>query len=133
MKNLMLAIVMASTVTAPAFANGCNVQAHAFAVNMDKFAAAGATIVGVSLDSIDWLRAFSAEPEYCGGKVPVVSDRGGTVARAYELKVDPAAGGFEDSRGAEVDHGLAERTTFNVDRALAEFQRLASPNRPATK
>ena len=35
-----------------AYTGGCNVQAHTFAVNHDKFAAAGASIVGVSLDSI---------------------------------------------------------------------------------
>ena len=103
------------------------------------------------LDSIDRLSAFSTEPEYCGGKVPVATDRDGTIAGAYELKVDPAAGGFKDSRSAEADHGLAERTTFivtpnrkiaatvgglaptvNVDRALAEVQRLASAKQAPT-
>src|SRR3954469_101250 len=33
-----------------AFTGGCNLEAHTFAVEQDKFAAAGATIVGVSLD-----------------------------------------------------------------------------------
>ncbi|MGZ8945117.1 MAG: redoxin domain-containing protein, partial [Methylococcaceae bacterium] len=33
-----------------AYTGGCNIQAHTFAVNVDKFAAAGATIIGVSLD-----------------------------------------------------------------------------------
>ena len=52
-----------------AYTGGCNVQAHAFAVNHDKFAAAGASIVGVSLDSIARLNEFSADPEYCAGKI----------------------------------------------------------------
>jgi hypothetical protein len=33
-----------------AYTGGCNIQAHTFAVNIDKFTAAGATIIGVSLD-----------------------------------------------------------------------------------
>ncbi|MDP3902435.1 MAG: redoxin domain-containing protein, partial [Methylococcaceae bacterium] len=32
-----------------AYTGGCNIQAHTFAVNTEKFAAAGATIIGVSL------------------------------------------------------------------------------------
>jgi peroxiredoxin len=35
-----------------AYTSGCNVQAREFAVRSDKFAAAGASIIGVSLDSI---------------------------------------------------------------------------------
>jgi peroxiredoxin len=35
-----------------AFTGGCNAQAHAFSENKEKFTAAGATIIGVSLDSI---------------------------------------------------------------------------------
>ena len=31
-----------------AYTGGCNVQAHEFAVNYEKFAAAGASVVGVS-------------------------------------------------------------------------------------
>src|SRR5277367_45871 len=43
-----------------AFTGGCNLQAHTFAVNIDKFAAAGATVIGVSLDSVSRLNDFSA-------------------------------------------------------------------------
>jgi len=57
-----------------AYTGGCNIQAHTFAVNVDKFAAAGATIVGVSLDSISRLNTFSADPEYCAGKIAVASE-----------------------------------------------------------
>src|SRR5712691_11257430 len=35
-----------------AFTGGCNIEAHTFAENMDKFEAAGATVIGVSQDSI---------------------------------------------------------------------------------
>jgi len=99
-----------------AFTGGCNAQAHAFAVNKDKFTAAGASIIGVSLDSIARLNDFSAAPEYCGGKIPVASDPDGKIAKSYELKVTPAQTGFKDTRGVEIDHGFAERTTFIVKR-----------------
>ena len=35
-----------------AFTGGCNLQAHTFAENIDKFSAAGASVIGVSLDKI---------------------------------------------------------------------------------
>src|SRR5712664_1353383 len=46
-----------------AFTGGCNLQAHTFAENHDKFAAAGASVIGVSLDSISRLNDFSADPK----------------------------------------------------------------------
>jgi peroxiredoxin Q/BCP len=97
-----------------AFTGGCNIQAHTFAVNYDKFAAAGATIIGVSLDSIARLNDFSADPQYCAGKSPVASDADGTIARSFDLTVRDAVAGKKDTRGVEIDHGFAERTTFIV-------------------
>ena len=97
-----------------AFTAGCNIQAHTFAENHDKFKAAGASVIGVSLDSIARLNEFSADPEYCAGKVAVASDAGGKIAKAYELTVRAASSGKKDTRGAELDHGFAERTTFIV-------------------
>ncbi|MGM9487882.1 peroxiredoxin [Ideonella sp. YS5] len=127
-----------------AFTNGCNLQAHSFAVAQEKFTAAGASIVGVSLDSIARLNDFSADPESCAGKIAVASDAEGRIARAYDLAVREAAPGRKDTRGAEIDHGFAERTTFivgtdgriaatvgglapaaNVEQALAAVQTLA--------
>ena len=97
-----------------AFTGGCNIQAHTFAVHKADFDAAGASIIGVSLDSIDRLNAFSADPDYCGGKVAVASDADGAIARSFELKVEAAGEPFKDTRGNLVNHGFAERTTFIV-------------------
>jgi peroxiredoxin Q/BCP len=97
-----------------AYTGGCNLQAHTFAVNHDKFTAAGASIIGVSLDSIDRLNVFSADPEYCAGKVAVASDADGKVSKAFDLTVREAAAGKKDTRGEEINHGFAERTTFIV-------------------
>src|SRR6195256_3975162 len=43
-----------------AFTGGCNIEAHTFAENKDKFDALGASIIGVSADNIARLNAFSA-------------------------------------------------------------------------
>jgi thioredoxin-dependent peroxiredoxin len=128
-----------------AFTGGCNIQAHAFAVSHDKFAAAGATVVGVSLDSVARLNDFSADPNYCAGKFPVASDAEGRIARSYDLAVTDTPAGRKDTRGIEIDHARTERTTFivtpdgriaaaigglapdaNVDKALETVQKLAS-------
>ena len=128
-----------------AYTNGCNIQAHTFAVNLEAFTAAGASVVGVSLDSIDRLRTFSADPDYCAGKLPVASDTDGRIAQSFALSVRAAQAGRKDTRGADLDHGFTERTTFvvrpdgkiaatvggvspveNVEQALAAVRRLAA-------
>jgi len=128
-----------------AFTGGCNLEAHTFAAQHDRFAAAGASVVGVSLDDIARLNAFSADPDYCAGKLPVASDAGGRIARAYALGVRDAVPGRKDTRGNDIEHGFAERSTFvvgtdgrvvaaleglspveNVERALAIVQGLAA-------
>jgi peroxiredoxin len=83
-----------------AYTRGCNIQAHEFASNMEAFNAVGATVIGVSLDSIERLNDFSADPNYCAGKLAVASDSTGDIS----------------------DHGFAERTTFIVtpDGKIAE-------------
>jgi len=97
-----------------AYTGGCNLQAHTFAVNKEKFDAAGASIVGVSLDSITRLNDFSADPNYCAGKIAVASDADGNIAKSYDLKIGAAVVTAKDSRGIAIDHGFAERTTFIV-------------------
>jgi len=129
-----------------AYTAGCNIQAHEFSTRADQFAAAGATVIGVSLDSIERLNEFSADPDYCAGKLAVASDRDGKIARAFGLRVSDARGGATDTRGKEIDHGFTERTTFvvkrdgtvlasvggvspeeNVARALELVRKLAAP------
>ncbi len=100
-----------------AYTAGCNIQAHTFSVEADKFAAAGASIIGVSLDSIERLNAFSADPDFCAGRFAVASDADAAIAHAFDLKVAAARPGLKDTRGDEIGHGFAERTTFIVDRS----------------
>jgi thioredoxin-dependent peroxiredoxin len=128
-----------------AYTSGCNIQAHEFSTKADEFAAAGASVIGVSLDSIERLNTFSADPDYCAGKLAVASDGDGRIARSFGLRVSGAQRGAVDTRGKEIDHGFTERTTFvvkpdgtvlaavggvspeiNVARALELVQKLAS-------
>ena len=97
-----------------AFTGGCNIEAHTFAENKEKFDAAGASIIGVSRDSITRLNAFSADPQYCAGKIAVASDADGKIATSYGLTKMDIKPGMKDSRGVEIDHDFTERTTFVV-------------------
>jgi peroxiredoxin Q/BCP len=97
-----------------AYTKGCNIQAREFAVNMEKFKSAGASVIGVSLDSIERLNDFSADPEYCAGELAVASDESGDIAQSFDINVRDARDGMTDTRGVEINHGTAERTTFIV-------------------
>ena len=97
-----------------AYTGGCNIEAHTFAINMDKFAAAGTSVVGVSHDSIARLNDYSADPEYCAGKFPVASDPDGAIAKSFDLKVMDKQAGAKDTRGIDIDHAFTERTTFVI-------------------
>src|ERR1700723_919946 len=63
-----------------AYTKGCDLEAHTFSVEKEKFDAAGATIIGVSADSIARLNRFSADPDFCAGKFPVASDANRAIA-----------------------------------------------------
>lgn len=126
-----------------AYTQGCDIEAHTFSENIRKFTAAGASVVGVSLDDIHRLNDFSKDPNFCAGNFPVASDPDGRIARTYDIRVRPAVEGAKDTRGVVIGHGFAERTTFivnsegrivttvggvapadNVNQALAAVQRL---------
>jgi peroxiredoxin len=96
------------------------------------------------LDNIARLNEFSADPEFCAGKFPVASDADGKISKAFDLTVKEAAPGKKDTKGNDINHGFAERTTFiitpdgkiaatigglkakeNVDKALEVVQQLA--------
>jgi thioredoxin-dependent peroxiredoxin len=97
-----------------AYTGGCNLEAHTFSENKEKFDAAGASIIGVSRDSIDRLNIFSADPEYCAGKFAVASDADGSIATSYSLNKMNLPAGMKDTRGVAIDHEFTERTTFVV-------------------
>ena len=68
-----------------AFTKGCTIEAHDFAEATDKFAALGATVIGVSHDGIAKLKEFSVSE--CRNKFAVAADPDGKVIAAYDAKM----------------------------------------------
>lgn len=67
-----------------AFTQGCTVEANLFAEASERFAALGATVVGVSADDIETLKRFSVEA--CRDKFAVAADAGAKVIKAYDAQ-----------------------------------------------
>ncbi len=65
-----------------AFTSGCNAEARAFAEKVAAFKAAGATVIGMSADSVADLQKFSATE--CAGKFAVAS-AGPRVIQGYDV------------------------------------------------
>jgi peroxiredoxin len=81
-----------------AFTPGCSAEAREFAENIDKFKAAGATVIGMSADPVDDLVAFSTKE--CAGKFAVAS-AGPAIVSGYDvaLKMRP---------------GMTDRTSYVI-------------------
>jgi peroxiredoxin Q/BCP len=97
-----------------AYTKGCDLEAHTFSTEIDKFEAAGATVIGVSADSIARLNRFAADPDFCAGKFPVASDTDKKIASSYNLATNPAKAGMMDVKGDAIDHDFIERETFVI-------------------
>lgn len=95
-----------------AYTNGCDLEAKTFADRIADFEEANTTVVGVSADDIDKLNIFSADPEFCAGKFPVVSDENAKIANTFGLEMSPPRAGAVDNKGNEITHGFLPRTTF---------------------
>jgi peroxiredoxin Q/BCP len=65
-----------------AFTKGCTMEAHDFAEAMPQFAALGATVIGVSHDTIDTLDKFSVSE--CRSKFAVAADPNQSVIKFYD-------------------------------------------------
>jgi thioredoxin-dependent peroxiredoxin len=65
-----------------AFTPGCTVEAHEFAEATDKFKSLGATVIGVSHDSIETLNKFSVRE--CRNKFAVAADPDQKITKAYD-------------------------------------------------
>jgi peroxiredoxin len=65
-----------------AFTPGCTVEAHEFADATDRFAALGATVIGVSHDNIETLDKFSTTE--CRSKFAVAADGDQSITKAYD-------------------------------------------------
>jgi peroxiredoxin Q/BCP len=68
-----------------AFSKGCTVEAHEFAEATDKFKALGATVIGISHDTIDTLNKFSVSD--CRSKFAVASDADLKITKEYDARL----------------------------------------------
>ncbi len=64
------------------FTSVCTAEAHEFAENIANFAAAGASVIGLSGDKIEVQRDFSSKE--CRDKFPVGADPSFSVIKAYD-------------------------------------------------
>ena len=65
-----------------AFTTGCTIEAHNFAEAVDRYKALGATVIGVSADSLETLNKFSVSE--CRSKFPVASDSSQSIMKSYD-------------------------------------------------
>ena len=65
-----------------AFTPGCTAEAHEFADAIEKYAALGASVIGVSSDDIATLHKFSVSE--CRSKFAVAADGDLKIAKAYD-------------------------------------------------
>ncbi len=86
-----------------AFTQGCTLEANAFAEAHGQFAAAGATVIGMSNDDLPTLRRFSTEACRDRFAVAVATP---AIIQAYDV----------DLRRDGVSTGLASRTSYVIAR-----------------
>lgn len=86
-----------------AFTQGCTLEAHAFAEAHDRFAALGATVIGMSNDDLPTLQRFSSEA--CRDKFAVAVATPAIIA-AYDVSL----------RREGLPAGLANRTSYVIAR-----------------
>ncbi|MES2472126.1 MAG: peroxiredoxin [Pseudomonadota bacterium] len=84
-----------------AFTTGCSIEARDFAQAMPQYQANGASVIGISSDTIATLNKFSVSE--CQGKFPVGADKDRKVMKSYD-----ATFGFLT--------GMANRTSYVVSR-----------------
>jgi peroxiredoxin Q/BCP len=65
-----------------AFTPGCTLEANNFATAMDDFERFGATVIGVSHDTIETLDRFSLTE--CRSRFPVASDANASIMKSYD-------------------------------------------------
>ena len=91
-----------------AFTGGCNAEAAAFAEAVPQFQAAGATVLGMSADTVDVLQKFSTEK--CAGKFTVAS-AGPKVVAGYDVALGRE---IKTPGGAMI--AATNRTSYVIDR-----------------
>lgn len=86
------------------FTQGCTVEAHDFADNAADFAAAGASLIGVSADNINTQIQFSSRE--CRDKFPVGADPDGKVIKEYDAQM-MKLGGLGPAMSSRISYVIA--------------------------
>lgn len=84
-----------------AFTKGCTLETRAFAEAHDEFAAAGATVMGMSADDLDTLKRFSTEE--CRDKF-AVGVATPSIIKAYDVEL----------KHGSLPGGLSDRTSYVI-------------------
>jgi peroxiredoxin Q/BCP len=100
-----------------AFTAGCNAEARAFAENVGNFRAAGATVIGMSADTVEDLTKFSAAE--CAGKFAVAS-AGPRVVAGYDVALGRQVKGRDATRRTSYVIAPDGRIAFVHDDMSAE-------------
>ncbi|EHH66913.1 peroxiredoxin [Gluconobacter morbifer] len=114
-----------------AFTHGCTLEAHEFAEAIPQFKALGATVIGVSMDSIQKLDRFSVSE--CRSAFPVAADRDGKITRAYAAKLPllrmASRTSYVISQSGRIVLAYASMSPDeHVTRALAAVRNLQAPH-----
>ena len=86
------------------FTAGCTIEAHEFAEHAEDFAALGATLIGVSADTIETQMEFSSKE--CRDKFPVGADADGAVIADYDARMFKL-GGFGPALSSRISYVIA--------------------------
>ena len=96
------------------FTRGCTIEAHEFAENYDNFVAVGASLIGLSADTIEVQREFSTKE--CRDKFPVGADPSLSVIKAYDAKRE---------KPSQSGDALADRISLTLSARMAKCSSLS--------
>ena len=108
------------------FTSGCTLEARGFQLDLPRFQAAGAKIVGISADDPE------QHAEFCGSeglRYTLLSDPGGLVSQRYGSWIPPFSQRHTfliDPQGLLQARWVAVRPAGHSQEVLAELQRLRS-------
>ncbi|HZS80584.1 MAG TPA: peroxiredoxin [Herbaspirillum sp.] len=87
-----------------AFTTGCTIEAHLFAEAIDRYEALGATVIGISRDSIDTLNKFSVSA--CRSKFAVAADADQKIMTSYDALMPQSGHASRTSYVIAPDHTI---------------------------
>ena len=106
------------------FTQGCTVEAHLFSEHIADYQKLGATVIGVSADSIDTQKKFSTEE--CRSAFLVASDPTLTIAKSYDAVLTQAPQFANRTSYVIAPNGTIAYSYTNLDPSLHVQNTLAA-------